>query len=157
VTANAFGGAGGNILIVADNFLASADSAVSASSEFGVDGQIVIRSPEDTVIVGVEALPESFLDVSSLLSERCAARTAAKVGSFVVLGRGGVPPEPDAALPSFYADSDTQTDTRSTSSSTDSHAAGRGTIVVDTGQRRVSGAQAVNSIMPARLLFSCGD
>jgi hypothetical protein len=157
ITADAFGGPGGNILIVADNFIASADSSVTASSEFGVDGEVVIRSPEDTVIVGAEALPASFLDASSLLSERCAARTEAKVGSFVVLGRGGVPPNPDAALPSSYVDEDTQADARSTRSQTESKEAERNVLAIRKGQRLVSGAQSGKSTMPTRLFITCHD
>jgi large exoprotein involved in heme utilization and adhesion len=150
IAADAFGGPGGNVLIVTDNFIASADSSVTASSAFGVDGEVIIRSPEDTVIVGAEALPESFLDVSSLLSERCAARTVAKVGSFVVLGRGGVPPGPDAALPSSYVDTDVQTDDASTTNPTGSRETGG-------RQRLVSDSQYTNRIVPAQLVITCGD
>jgi filamentous hemagglutinin family protein len=104
VTADAFGGPGGNIRIVADQFLASPDSAVTASSELGIDGEVVINAPATDVISGIEAVPAPFLDVSSLLSSRCAARTEATVGSFVKLGRGGVPPAPDRLRPSYYLD-----------------------------------------------------
>jgi filamentous hemagglutinin family protein len=104
ITANAFGGTGGNIRIVADQFLASPDSAVTASSELGIDGEVVINAPATDVISGIEAVPAPFLDVSSLLSSHCAARTEATVGSFVKLGRGGVPPAPDSLRPSYYLD-----------------------------------------------------
>ena len=104
ITANAFGGAGGNIRIVADQFLASPDSNITASSELGIDGEVVINAPATDVISGIEAVPAPFLDVSSLLSSRCAARTEATVGSFVKLGRGGVPPPPDRLRPSYYLD-----------------------------------------------------
>ena len=104
ITANAFGGPGGNIRIVADQFLASPDSAITASSELGIDGEVVINAPATDVISGVEAVPAPFLDISSLLSSRCSARTEATVGSFVKLGRGGVPPPPDRLRPSYYLD-----------------------------------------------------
>ncbi|MEN8763670.1 MAG: hypothetical protein ABF290_14690, partial [Thiogranum sp.] len=74
----------------------------------------------------------------------------------VVLGRGGVPPGPDAALSSSDVDIDTQTDTRSASTA-DSHEAGRSVVVVRKGRRLLSGVQPVKSNMPARLVFSCGD
>ena len=101
---NAFGGPSGNIQIVADNYLATPDSVVTASSALGIDGEVVINAPATDVISGVEAVPAAFLDIASLLSSRCAARTEAAVGSFVKLGRGGVPPPPDGLRPSYYLD-----------------------------------------------------
>ncbi len=160
VIANAQEGAGGNIgiQITGDGaFLKSSDSIVSASSEFGIDGDVVISSPEGTVIVGVEALPESFLDASSLLSKRCAARTEGKVGSFVVLGRGGTYPGPDAPLSAAYGDIYTQTEASLASSMTDRDRAEQRLVVASEGQQFRSGVQFVNSMIPARLLFSCRD
>ncbi|MFQ5936000.1 MAG: hypothetical protein ACE5LB_06305, partial [Acidiferrobacterales bacterium] len=101
IIANAFGGPGGNITIVADNFIPSADSVVQASSQLGLQGAIVIASPENDVAAGIAQLPQQIVDVSGLLPEHCAARRTGAQSSFTVAGRGGLPPDPDGYLPSF--------------------------------------------------------
>lgn len=106
ITANAFGGPGGNISLTANNFVPSADSVVSASSALSTQGTIVIESPENDIAGSISQLPQSIVDVSGLLPERCAARGAGGVqSSFVVAGRGGLPTNPDNYLPSFSAGS----------------------------------------------------
>lgn len=103
ISANARQGAGGNIFIVADFFFNSfsPDSIVSASSEQGIDGTVVIRSPESDITSSTLRLPESFLDASAILPERCAAKSG-KSGSFIIKDREGIPPHPDTILPSSY-------------------------------------------------------
>jgi large exoprotein involved in heme utilization and adhesion len=99
VIANAFEGTGGNIHIVADHFLKSADSWVDASSSLGIDGTVEISAPETDLSGGLEALPADFFDAAALLKERCAVRGGR--ASLVAVGRGGTPPSPDGFLPSF--------------------------------------------------------
>lgn len=77
---------------------------MSASSDLGIDGIVDIESPDTDVISGALELPESFLDAASLLSDRCSARTAKGSSSFVVSGRGGVPPGPETMLPVYAFD-----------------------------------------------------
>lgn len=102
IIANAFAGQGGNIQITANNFIPSADSVVDASSAFGVQGTVVVASPENNVAASIAQLPQNIVDVSGLLPERCAARrVGAASSSFTVAGRGGVPIDPDGYLPSF--------------------------------------------------------
>jgi large exoprotein involved in heme utilization and adhesion len=106
VIANAFTGSGGNIQITADNFIQSASSVVDASSQFGVQGTIVVESPENDIAGSLAQLPTNIVDVSGLLPERCAARHAGgPQSSFVLAGRGGLPTNPDNYLPSFGAGS----------------------------------------------------
>ena len=45
ILANAFGGPGGNITIVADNLISSAQSSIDASSALGINGTVNISSP----------------------------------------------------------------------------------------------------------------
>lgn len=103
ISANAFGGPGGNIRIVAGNFIPSADSSVTASSALGIAGTIVVESPENDIAGSISQLPQSFLDASAFLPQRCAARRAGGQSSFVVARRGGVEINPDGYLPSFHA------------------------------------------------------
>jgi large exoprotein involved in heme utilization and adhesion len=101
ITANAFGGPGGNITIVADNFLPSPDSVIEASSALSTPGTVQIESPENNVAGSIAQLPQTFADASRLLREACSARRAGTPSSFMVAGRGGVPADPDGYLPSF--------------------------------------------------------
>ena len=104
IIANAFGGPGGNITIIADNFLASADSVIEASSALSTPGVIEIRSPENNVESSIAQLPGAFLDASALLRGLCTARRTGAASSFVVAGRGGIPVDADGYLPSFGTD-----------------------------------------------------
>jgi filamentous hemagglutinin family protein len=104
IIANAYGGPGGNITIVADNFLQSTDSVISASSALSTPGTIQIQSPDNNVESSIAQLPSSFLDAASLLRGLCSARRTGAPSSFVVAGRGGVPVDADSYLPSFGTD-----------------------------------------------------
>jgi large exoprotein involved in heme utilization and adhesion len=104
IIANAFGGPGGNITIVADNFLSSVTSVIQASSALSTPGVIEIRSPENNVESSIAQLPAAFLDASALLRGLCSARRTGAPSSFVVAGRGGIPVDADGYLPSFGTD-----------------------------------------------------
>jgi large exoprotein involved in heme utilization and adhesion len=99
ILANAYGGPGGNITIVAGNFIATPDSSVDASSELGIDGTVSISSPEDNVAEDLTVLPKNYLDVTSLISGRC--DTSAGSSSLVDAGPGGQVIDPDGYLPGF--------------------------------------------------------
>jgi len=99
ILANAYGGPGGNITIIADNFLATPDSSIDASSELGIDGTVYISSPDDNVAEDLTVLPKNYLDVTSLISGRC--DTSAGSSSLVDAGPGGQVIDPDGYLPGF--------------------------------------------------------
>ena len=101
ILANAFGGPGGNINIVAGNFIATPDSVISASSTLGIDGTVNISSPDETVSEDLAVLPDNYLDVTSLIGERCG--TSPGSSSLVDAGPGGRAVDPDGYLPSFVA------------------------------------------------------
>jgi hypothetical protein len=77
--------------------LRSADSVINASSERGIDGQILIESPND-VTGTITVLEMPSLDLSALLQERCAAAVLRERSSFTVEGRGGLPSAPGGFL-----------------------------------------------------------
>ena len=104
ITANAFGGSGGNITIVADNYLSDASSVVRASSVLSTPGTVQIQAPENNLARDIAQLPRELTDASTLLAASCAARRMGAPSSFTVAGRGGVPVDPDAYLPSYIAD-----------------------------------------------------
>jgi filamentous hemagglutinin family protein len=108
IRANAIGGPGGNIDIVANTLLCSPgtctgapDSFITASSTLSTPGTIDIQAFTTNVSGTLARLPESLLQAATLLRAACAARvTAGKASSLVVSGRGGLPLEPGDLLPS---------------------------------------------------------
>ncbi|MEQ1858791.1 MAG: filamentous hemagglutinin N-terminal domain-containing protein [Chthoniobacteraceae bacterium] len=98
ISANAILGAGGNILIVADSFLAS-ESPVTASSEASVQGSVVIQSPDAQLANALTPLPAGLIGTNVRLSERCAIRLGADFSSFLVIGRGGMSIAPGEPAP----------------------------------------------------------
>ena len=102
IGARAREGAGGNIRIVADNFIVSPDSVIDASSELGIDGNVEIDAPDEDISGELVVLEGALLDASSLLRERCAARRDIGASSFTGVGRGGLPPSPEGPLASPY-------------------------------------------------------
>jgi filamentous hemagglutinin family protein len=107
IIAQAREGRGGNIRITADNLILSPDSVISASAgPAGIDGTIVISTPEVDLSGGLVVLEGALLDASSQLRERCGARRDIGASSFTGVGRGGLPPTPDGPLASAYATSE---------------------------------------------------
>jgi filamentous hemagglutinin family protein len=100
VIANAFGGPGGNIRIVAGQLIADPATTISASSALGIDGAVNIDAPDTDVSAGLAVLPAAYLDASSLLRAGCSAARAG-LSSLVEVGRGGLPPDPGGYLPSM--------------------------------------------------------
>lgn len=97
IIANAFGGPGGNIDIIAGQLIADPFSVIEASSELGIDGSVNIDAPNPDVGSNLVVLPENFLDAARLLQPNCGAARAG-LSSLVEVGRGGLPPEPDGYL-----------------------------------------------------------
>jgi filamentous hemagglutinin family protein len=104
IVANAFGGPGGNIRIVADYFLSTPDSLIDASSELGVSGNVDISAPRTDLNNGLKPLPAQFFDASTLLRETCGTRAAAggAASSLVDAGSGGLAASPERFAASSY-------------------------------------------------------
>src|SRR5262249_33783820 len=101
ITANAFGGPGGNIKIVADTFLASQDSSVTASSALSTPGTVDIQAAITNIAGLLQPLPENIFQATSLLQQSCAARySSGKLSSLVVGSLVGLPWEPGSFMPS---------------------------------------------------------
>lgn len=84
IKANAYEGDGGNINIVADHFIQSSDSLIKASSQFGLDGEIRIESPDEQIGKDVTALPTNFIDGEKWLNSPCHIRNASHSCSLIV-------------------------------------------------------------------------
>ena len=98
VNANGFGNAdGGNISISAAPLLVSGDSAITASSQLGTAGSVIVNAPNSEITGELTSLPSNFLDASALLEEACLAREEVS-GTFTIRSSGQLPPAPDALL-----------------------------------------------------------
>jgi large exoprotein involved in heme utilization and adhesion len=102
IVANAYGGPGGNIRIVAGQLIVDPSSSIEASSALGIDGTVNIDAPNPDVGAALVVLPESYLDAARLLQPTCGAARAG-LSSLVEVGRGGLPADPDGYLWSLDA------------------------------------------------------
>ena len=105
IVADAFGGNGGNINITADSIiglkfrpLRTPLNDITASSQFGLQGTVVINTPEVDPSRGLVNLPGEFVDVQGLVDPTCKADIAENQSQFIVTGRGGLPPKPNETL-----------------------------------------------------------
>jgi large exoprotein involved in heme utilization and adhesion len=124
ILANAFGGPGGNINIIADVFLVNSNGQfptslagiVDASSALSTPGTVNIEANFTNVVGTFTQLPSTPLQATELLRAACAARfSGGKASSLVLGGRDGLPLQPGDLLPSpLYVASDAQTPSNGT-------------------------------------------
>ncbi|MDY6992543.1 MAG: hypothetical protein SVR94_08065, partial [Pseudomonadota bacterium] len=88
VVAKAFKGQGGNIQIKVNNYLASTHSNLDASSQFGVNGTVVIEAPEININNALVNLAATFLETSNLLQDRCQSNAQSRNRLVVIPLRG---------------------------------------------------------------------
>jgi filamentous hemagglutinin family protein len=130
INANAFTGTGGNIRIIADRLYDIAKRSlddpgsndITASSDFGLDG--TVRTPPLVAdpTQGLVNLPADLVDPSTLMAETCAPRGSIgerQKNQFIVTGRGGLPPDPNAAFPGEAVVNDLGTPEQAGTNSTD--------------------------------------
>ena len=113
ITANAFEGKGGNINITTSGIFGldfrpelTLLSDITASSEFGVAGNVEINNPDVDPTSGLIELPANLVDAESLVSHNVCAFEDEKIAggsSLVITGRGGLPPNPNEPLSSTTA------------------------------------------------------
>jgi hypothetical protein len=102
ITAQAAEGQGGNININAGLYIASTDSIVSATSQFGISGTVVISGPRVDVNGALVVLSTELRSAAEVLRHSCAAQAAQPQSTLVQGGRGGLPQDPEATLPALY-------------------------------------------------------
>jgi large exoprotein involved in heme utilization and adhesion len=113
IIANAAEGQGGNIQIAAESVLGIKErplnpltNDINASSEFGLDGNIVINTPDVDPFQETTEAPENIVEPDQVVAGVCdATQTAQEIlagreNTFVVNGRGSVPPTPIEPMPS---------------------------------------------------------
>ncbi|NEQ39701.1 MAG: filamentous hemagglutinin N-terminal domain-containing protein [Okeania sp. SIO3I5] len=99
ISGNALEGEGGNISISAEGVFLDNSSQITATSVLGVDGSVELNTQVDPT-QGVVKLSATVINAESLVAQNlCAATTEEKQGSsFVITGRGGLPPDPTQPL-----------------------------------------------------------
>jgi filamentous hemagglutinin family protein len=102
IIAKAQRGNGGNIAIETNTLVGltlrpglTPESDITASSEFGVSGQVTINGPEIAPNDEAMELPSTLLDARQMVTEQCAA---AQTDKFTITGRGGLPLEPSRSV-----------------------------------------------------------
>ncbi|MEQ9237694.1 two-partner secretion domain-containing protein [Coleofasciculus sp. E2-BRE-01] len=105
IVADAFGGNGGNITITAQNIFGlefrpqrTPKSDITASSQFGLEGDVVLNTPNIDPSRGLTQLPTQPIDVRGLVAQVCRADVVDNRSQFVMTGRGGLPPKPSELL-----------------------------------------------------------
>ena len=108
IIASADRGRGGNIDITAESLLGIRERPLSpftndinASSEFGLDGSIFIRSPDFNPLQGASELPTLIVGAEATTAQICSTdRDVALSSGLLIGGKGGIPPAPDLPLES---------------------------------------------------------
>ena len=102
INANAFQGNGGNIDITTPGIFGiqfrdrtTPQSDITASSEFGLDGDFNLNLQELDITSGLIELPEDVTDAADRISAGCPTDEEAR---FVTSGRGGIPQNPRQTL-----------------------------------------------------------
>ena len=108
IAANARFGNGGRVNINTDGLFGIAFqdfptplNDITASSEFGDRGIVTIIQPNVDPAQSIIALPTDLIDATNLVARICPTggrEEVEKLGSFVVTGRGGLPPNPGEPL-----------------------------------------------------------
>ncbi|MEM9137113.1 MAG: S-layer family protein, partial [Cyanobacteria bacterium P01_F01_bin.42] len=70
-------------------------SDITASSQFGLSGTVVINNPDVDPTSGLVELSTDVTDPTDQVSVGCVAKSG---NSFIVTGRGGLPQDPTATL-----------------------------------------------------------
>ena len=98
ISANATQGNGGNIDITTQNIFGlvfrdqkTAKSDITASSKFGVNGQVTVNQLNVNPVSGLVELP-SNLEGTTKIKSGCAASVG---NNFIISGKGGLPQSPD--------------------------------------------------------------
>ncbi|KPA11861.1 hypothetical protein MHK_007927, partial [Candidatus Magnetomorum sp. HK-1] len=91
ILARANQGDGGNIYVKVGHIIKSSESQVDASSRMGIDGNIMIRSPDEQISKQLAKLPVTFLEAEKFIETPCLERTGMSEDYFVIEQRDSIP------------------------------------------------------------------
>ncbi|QXE21401.1 filamentous hemagglutinin-like protein [Richelia sinica FACHB-800] len=105
ITANAFTGRGGNVNISATSIFGmkyrkspTLRSDITASSQFGITGNVTLNTPNVDPSHGLVELPKNVVDPTEQIAQNPCQRGL--TSKFIITGRGGLPPSPNEATSS---------------------------------------------------------
>jgi large exoprotein involved in heme utilization and adhesion len=105
IIANAVRGNGGSVSITTQGLFGiefrenrTPQNDITVSSDFGLDGVFEQNTPGVDPSRGLGDLPTDVVDGTRLIDNRCTPAGATQRSSFVVIGRGGLPPSPTDPL-----------------------------------------------------------
>lgn len=106
IIASAERGNGGNIRVTTESMFGLQQrrntpfsNDVDASSDYSLAGNVVINTPDVDPAQGAIAPPESVVEPETIAAQACSAdNTAQKRSSFIITGKGGMPPKPSDPL-----------------------------------------------------------
>ncbi|NJP10088.1 MAG: S-layer family protein [Leptolyngbyaceae cyanobacterium RU_5_1] len=107
ITANAFTGSGGRVNITAQGIYGlqfrpqlTPFSDITASSTFGISGTVILDTPDIDPSRGLQELPFDLVDPSEQIAQTCPRGAGSReLGTFIVTGRGSLPPTPTDLFP----------------------------------------------------------
>jgi filamentous hemagglutinin family protein len=107
IVANAVEGNGGRVNITTEGLFGidfrpsrTPENDITASSEFGIAGEVTITRPDVDPSRGLAELPTDLVDAEGLVDRSCQSGGTARRSSFAVTGRGGLPLNPTEPLSS---------------------------------------------------------
>ena len=107
IIADAFDGSGGDITIVTDGIFGIEErlrnnpstNDITASSEVGISGNIILETLNIDPIRGAVELPQNVVEAEQTVAQICSGnRVATDKNSFTIKGQGGIVPEPGLPL-----------------------------------------------------------
>ncbi|MBD2212619.1 filamentous hemagglutinin N-terminal domain-containing protein [Nostoc linckia FACHB-104] len=116
IIANAFQGNGGNISINTQGLFVCPECQISASSQFGLDGQVKILTFDTSRNPEVLDLSPEIAKPEEVVAQACPAKKNQSRSQFIISGRGGLPPRPSEPLSSNTLISFESTSTQAESS-----------------------------------------
>ncbi|MCA1995440.1 MAG: S-layer family protein, partial [Coleofasciculus sp. S288] len=101
IIANAVEGNGGRVDVTTQGLFGiqfrprrTPKNDITVSSTFGLSGEYILHTPGIDPSRGLAQLPSNLIDAESQIDRTCTPGGAAQTSSFVVTGRGGMPPNP---------------------------------------------------------------
>jgi filamentous hemagglutinin family protein len=98
IGADAFRGKGGDIQIETQGLFQSPDSKITAASSLGINGLVAIKNTGLDTNRSIVKLPESPVNVEGLIGNSCEEGSNFTENKFSIIGRGGLPINPDRAI-----------------------------------------------------------
>ena len=100
IVANASDGNGGNINVdaqaifgIRERPLNSLTNDIDASSQFNLNGNVSINTPDNNIVQSDRDLPSNPISDQKAVSQACSRdRSIASINSFTISGKGGIPP-----------------------------------------------------------------